>query len=323
MSETSSDSRRRYDSSARRAQAARTRERIVAAAVELVHDFASWNWDELTFRAVAARAGVGERTVYRHFPTERHLHDAVMARLEQDAGITYEDVTLANLPDVTARVFASLQRFSVGESVNTPPDPTFAEVDRRRRDALLERLLADSGISAEFKKFAQTLPDRVIAHLRLLDGDYGGFPIDRYAHSLQTATRAWRDGRDEEYVVCALLHDIGDTLATHNHPDVAAALLKPFVSEQNFWMIQNHAIFQGYYFFHHLGLDREVRSQFVGHAWYACTEEFCELYDSPAFDPKAETLPLSEFEPLLRRVFAAPRRSLYDGAMAPAARAAV
>lgn len=143
MSETSSDSRRRYDSSARRAQAARTRERIVAAAVELVHDFASWNWDELTFRAVAARAGVGERTVYRHFPTERHLHDAVMARLEQDAGITYEDVTLANLPDVTARVFASLQRFSVGESVNTPPDPTFAEVDRRRRDAL-RRAVADA-----------------------------------------------------------------------------------------------------------------------------------------------------------------------------------
>ncbi|MFN8226268.1 MAG: helix-turn-helix domain-containing protein [Mycobacterium sp.] len=136
MSEASSNSRRRYDSSTRRAQAAQTRERIIAAAVELVHDFASWNWEELTFRAVAARAGVGERTVYRHFPTERHLHDAVMARLEEHAGITYEDVTLDNLAEVTARVFGSLQRFSVGESVNTPQDPTFADVDRRRRDAL-------------------------------------------------------------------------------------------------------------------------------------------------------------------------------------------
>lgn len=137
MSEASSDSRRQYDSSNRQAQAARTRERIVDAASELVHDFASWNWAELTFRAVAARAGVGERTVYRHLPTERHLHDAVMARLEADAGITYEDVTLTNLADVTSRVFGSLQRFSVGESVNAPQDATFAEVDRRRRDALL------------------------------------------------------------------------------------------------------------------------------------------------------------------------------------------
>lgn len=143
MSQTSSNTRRHYDSATRRAQAARTRERIVAAAAELVHDFASWNWDELTFRAVAARAGVGERTVYRHFPTERHLHDAVMGRLEEDAGITYEDVTLANLVEVTARVFGSLQRFSVGESVSTPQDPTFADVDRRRRDAL-RRAVADA-----------------------------------------------------------------------------------------------------------------------------------------------------------------------------------
>ena len=114
--------------------------------------------------------------------------------------------------------------------------------------------------------FAAKLPDRLIAHLRLLDGDYGGFPVDRCTHSLQTATRAQRDGRDEEYVVCALLHDIGDTLGTFNHPDIAAAILKPFVSEANHWMVQKHGIFQGYYFFHHLGLDRNLREQFRGHA---------------------------------------------------------
>jgi predicted HD phosphohydrolase len=171
-------------------------------------------------------------------------------------------------------------------------------------------------IAGEYAPFVKALPDRLIAHLKLLEGDYGGFPVDRYTHSLQTATRALRDGRDEEYVVCALLHDIGDTLAPFNHFDVAAAILKPVVSEANLWMIQHHGIFQGYYFFHHLGLDRDLRDQFKGHPHYARTEEFCALYDNPAFDAKAETLPISEFEPMLRRVFAQPRNSIYKAAMA-------
>ena len=173
-------------------------------------------------------------------------------------------------------------------------------------------------IAGEYAPFVKALPDRLIAHLKLLEGDYGGFPVDRYTHSLQTATRALRDGRDEEYVVCALLHDIGDTLAPFNHFDVAAAILKPVVSEANLWMIQHHGIFQGYYFFHHLGLDRNLRDQFQGHPHYARTEEFCALYDNPAFDAKAQTLPISEFEPMLRRVFAQPRNSIYTAAM-PAA----
>ena len=137
MGDTSIENRRRYDNRARAQKAAQTRERIIAAGSELVHAFDSWNWRGLTFRAVAARAGVGERTVYRHFPTERHLHDAVMHRLEAEAGISYEDVDLTNLGEVTSRVFASLQRFSVRESVDTPRDPTFVSVDARRRDALL------------------------------------------------------------------------------------------------------------------------------------------------------------------------------------------
>jgi AcrR family transcriptional regulator len=136
MGEPSIESRRRYDNRARRQKAAQTRERIVDAGRELVHGFDSWNWHDLTFRSVAERAGVGERTVYRHFPTERHLHDAVMQRLEADAGISYEDVDLDNLTEVTARVFASLQRFSVRGSVAAPDDPTFVGVDTRRRDAL-------------------------------------------------------------------------------------------------------------------------------------------------------------------------------------------
>ena len=130
-------------------------------------------------------------------------------------------------------------------------------------------------ISAHFDQYAGKLADRVLGHLKLLDGDFGGFPVDRLTHSLQTATRAHRDGRDEEYVVCALLHDIGDTLGTWNHADVAAAILKPFVSDENFWIVEKHGIFQGYYFFHHLGFDRDLREQFRGHPYFAATAEFC------------------------------------------------
>lgn len=174
-------------------------------------------------------------------------------------------------------------------------------------------------IAKDFGHYAALLPDRILTHLRLLDGDFGGFPVDRLTHSLQTATLAHRDGRDEEYVVCALLHDIGDTLGSFNHADIAAAILKPFVSEANLWMIEKHAIFQGYYFFHHLGLDRHLREQFKDHPQFEQTIEFCARYDAAAFDPEGEVLPLEFFEPMLRRVFAQPRRSIYqkpDGSMA-------
>ncbi|MFR0690167.1 HD domain-containing protein [Enterobacterales bacterium AE_CKDN230030158-1A_HGKHYDSX7] len=174
-------------------------------------------------------------------------------------------------------------------------------------------------IAKDFGQYAALLPDRIMTHLRLLDGDFGGFPVDRLTHSLQTATLAHRDGRDEEYVVCALLHDIGDTLGSFNHADIAAAILKPFVSEENLWMIEKHAIFQGYYFFHHLGLDRHLREQFKDHPQFEQTIEFCARYDAAAFDPDGEVLPLEFFEPMLRRVFAQPRRSIYqkpDGTMA-------
>lgn len=166
-------------------------------------------------------------------------------------------------------------------------------------------------IAQDFVQFAARLPDRILTHLKLLDGDFGGFPIDRLSHSLQTATLAYRDGRDEEYVICALLHDIGDTLGTYNHPDIAAAMLKPFVSAENHWMVEKHGIFQGYYFFHHLGMDRHLREQFKNHPQYQATIEFCARYDAAAFDPEGEVLPLEFFEPMLRRVFARPKQSIY------------
>ena len=166
-------------------------------------------------------------------------------------------------------------------------------------------------IGGEYMAFAKGLPERILAHLKLLDGDFGGFPVCRLEHSLQTATRAHRDGRDEPYVVMALLHDIGDTLGTYNHPEVAAALLKPFVSDELHWICQNHGAFQGYYYFHHLGMDRNIRDRFEAHEHYAACAEFCELYDQAAFDPDYESEKLEFFEPMVRRVLAKPINSMY------------
>lgn len=169
-------------------------------------------------------------------------------------------------------------------------------------------------ISDNFREFSKGLPDRVLNHLKLLDGDFGGFPIDRLQHSLQSATRAHRDGRCEEYVVMALLHDIGDTLGTYNHADIAASILQPFLDEEMHWIVKNHGIFQGYYFFHHIGLDRNLRDQFKDHPYFDACAEFCEKYDQNAFDPDYEAEPLSFFEPMVRKVLAHPRTSIYKAA---------
>jgi AcrR family transcriptional regulator len=141
MSELST-SRRSYHSPARQKAAAATRKRIVDAGVRLVREFTTWNWDELTFRAVAEHAQVSERTVYRHFPTERHLHDAIMGRLEDEAGISYEEVKLDNLAEITARVFASLRRFAISDSIGAPHGPAFVGAEAKRHDALNRAVVA-------------------------------------------------------------------------------------------------------------------------------------------------------------------------------------
>lgn len=155
------------------------------------------------------------------------------------------------------------------------------------------------------------LASRVLDHLRLLDGDFGGFAVDRLQHSLQTATRAHRAGEAEDYVVCALLHDIGDTLGSANHPDVAAAILKPYVSADLHWMVEQHGIFQGAYYFQYLGLDPNMREQFRGHPMFEATARFCELYDQTAFDPSYDSMPIEAFEPMVQRVFGTVRRSVW------------
>jgi len=145
--------------------------------------------------------------------------------------------------------------------------------------------------------------DRVLEQLEYLRHDFGGFPVNRLEHCLQTATRAEADGRNEEYVLCALLHDIGDNLAPYNHPQIASAILKPFVSEANHWMVEHHGIFQGYYFWHHIGLDQFAREKFRDSPYFEYTEEFCAKYDQIAFEADYTSAPLSHFEPLIRAKF--------------------
>ena len=186
------------------------------------------------------------------------------------------------------------------------PDTTFTRMQDATKDDY--RIIGRHSL-----EFFGGLPDRVLDHLRLLDSDTGGYAVTRLTHSLQTATRAQRDGRDDEYVVCALLHDIGDTLASANHADLAATILEPFVSEENHWIVKHHAEFQGYYFFHHLGLDRDMRDRHRDHPLFGACVEFCGKYDQNSFDPGYDTQPLEHFEPLVRKLFAAPRRSIYIG----------
>ena len=166
-------------------------------------------------------------------------------------------------------------------------------------------------IAASNAKDYDHLADKVITHLKMLQNDFGGFQVDRLTHSLQTATRAYRDGKDDEYVVCALIHDIGDNLAPANHAEFAATILQPFVSEENYWIVKHHGIFQGYYFFEFLGLDKNMRDNFIDNPYYESCREFCEKYDQNSFDPDYDTLDLEFFLPMVKELFKKPKRSIY------------
>lgn len=158
------------------------------------------------------------------------------------------------------------------------------------------------------------LVDRLIEQLRELSGSFDGYKIDRLQHSLQSATRALRDGKDEEYVVCALLHDIGDNIAPDNHSEIAAAVLKPFVSEANHWMVRHHGAFQMIYYAHHYGEDPNVRERFRDSPYYEQTVEFCHKYDQNCFDPDYSAEPLETFIPMMRRIFG---RAPFGGSLQP------
>ncbi len=154
--------------------------------------------------------------------------------------------------------------------------------------------------------FNEGLVDRVLQAVRDLDTGAQAYAVTRLEHSLQSATRALRDGRDDEYVVAALLHDIGDNLAPHTHSELAAAVLRPYVRPELHWVVAHHGAFQLHYYGHFVGADRDARERYRGHEWFDACEEFCLLYDQESFDPAYDSDPLESFEPMVRRVFAEP-----------------
>jgi predicted HD phosphohydrolase len=179
----------------------------------------------------------------------------------------------------------------------------------------------DESTTADWQRVARSvggdssgLADLVLGLLTQLKGSSLCMPVDPYEHSLQTATRAFKDGAEEEMVVCALLHDIGDLPAPQNHPEFAAAILRPYVSDEAHGVVLLHEIFQGYHYFAEVGIDRNLRDRYRGHPSFARAAEFCANWDQNSFDRNYESMPLAAFEPMLRRVFA---RDPYEASTTP------
>ena len=154
------------------------------------------------------------------------------------------------------------------------------------------------------KDFAKKTADRILKFLSSLTETLEGYQVSRLEHSLQSATRALKAGENEEMIVAALLHDIGDELAPMNHSEYAAAILKPYVSEKTHWVVEKHGEFQAFYYAHHLGGNRNKRDKYKGHKYFDACVNFCEKYDQCSFDPNYESYPLEKFEPMVRRIFA-------------------
>jgi len=151
------------------------------------------------------------------------------------------------------------------------------------------------------------LSERVLAILHQQKDITGGAQVTMYEHGLQTATRAYRDGADEETIVCALLHDIGEFLSPCSHGEVAAGILRPYITPKNWWILQHHEVFQGYYYFHMYGGDKNKRDMYADCEYYQATIDFCERWDAAAFDPEYTSLPMDVFKPMVKRIFSRDR----------------
>ncbi len=153
------------------------------------------------------------------------------------------------------------------------------------------------------KSFERKTADRLLKYLASQTATLEGYQITRLEHSLQAATRAYKNGESEEMVVATLLHDIGDDLAPMNHSQYAASIIRPYVSEKTYWIILHHGLFQTYYSAHHLGGDRNARDKFKDHKYYQDTVDFCEKYDQSSFDPNYKSMSLEDFEPMVKKIF--------------------
>ena len=167
-------------------------------------------------------------------------------------------------------------------------------------------------LDAYEKNYASGLADRVLEALEKLGHALQGYPVSRLTHSLQAATRARRDGADDELIVAALLHDIGDELAPYNHAELAAAILRPNVRAEVSWIVAQHGLFQSYYYAQHRGGDRYARNRFKDHPWFHACAHFCAAWDQSSFDPDYEHDSKESFEPLVRQIFSRPPVDLFE-----------
>ena len=153
------------------------------------------------------------------------------------------------------------------------------------------------------KKFIEGTIQRILKFISNLNHTLEGYQVSRLEHSLQTATRALNEKADDEMIVAALLHDIGDDLSPLNHAEYAASVLKPYVSEKTHWIVEKHGIFQLYYYAHHIGGNKNEREKYKGHKYYKDTIDFCENWDQKSFDPNFKSLKLKDFEPYVKKIF--------------------
>ena len=153
------------------------------------------------------------------------------------------------------------------------------------------------------QEFIDQLPERILGALRALDDTLSGYQVTRLEHSLQTATRAEADGVDEEMVLGALIHDLGDDLAPENHSQYAAVIIRPYVRPEVTWVVEHHGLFQKVYYAHHFGEDPYARDVYRDHPYYSSCVRFCEDWDQASFDPDYPAKPLEHFEPMVRRIF--------------------
>ena len=163
-------------------------------------------------------------------------------------------------------------------------------------------------IGAETAKNQPRVAERVLDLLRSLSDITDGFATDQLTHCLQTATRAERDGADQEVVVASLCHDIGKAISVPNHPAIAAEILRPYVRDEVYFMIKAHQDFQGRHYYAHFNMDPNAREQYEGNEWYDLAARFADDWDQTSFDPDYDTLPLEHFEPMVREVFSRPQR---------------
>ena len=153
-------------------------------------------------------------------------------------------------------------------------------------------------------EYTKGTADRLLKALVHLDESLSGYQVTRLGHSIQSASRAFRDGADIDWIVSALLHDIGDIFAPYNHDEYAATILKPFVREQCRWVVEKHGDFQMIYYGHLVGGNQHKRDKFNGHKFFQDCAEFCARWDQTSFDPSYPELPLEFFRPMVEEVFA-------------------